>query len=177
MNSDDYYRQMIPGDEWGPKFLIFFLLFRKTPVKHSTRKLTRPGIEPGPAALEATTLRLDHSGGFGHWSGSFNKKQLWLQIWRKLNFNSNFKIMHYTPIIKAYMADFFDSNQLHIARNVCSNANPMHYYALRVPRKSDRLRWVWFIFESRTTWAYHITCGMSICIVYFRKLRLGWLFV
>ena len=52
---------------------------------------------------------------------------------------------------------------------VCSNANPLHYYVLWVPRKVDRWRWVWSIFESCTTWADHITCGMSI--VYGRKLR------
>ena len=34
----------------------------KTPEKHQPGKLTRPGIEPGPARLEATTLPLDHSG-------------------------------------------------------------------------------------------------------------------
>ena len=60
---------------------------------------------------------------------------------------------------------------------VCSNANPLHYYVLRVPRKVDRWHWVWSIFESRTACADHITCGVSICIVYGRKLRLGWLYV
>ena len=49
--------------------------------------------------------------------------------------------------------------------------------ALRVPHKEDRCRWVWSIFESCTAWADHITCGTSICIVYWRKLRLGWLYV
>ena len=58
---------------------------------------------------------------------------------------------------------------------VCSNANPLYYYVLRVPRKLDRWRSVWSIFESHTAWADHITCGMSICIVYWRRLRLGWL--
>ena len=38
---------------------------------------------------------------------------------------------------------------------VCSNANPLLYYALRVPRKANRWRYVWSIFESRTTWADH----------------------
>ena len=52
---------------------------------------------------------------------------------------------------------------------VCSNANPLHYYVLRVPRRADRWRWVWSIFNSRTAWADHITCGMSICIVYFDR--------
>ena len=54
---------------------------------------------------------------------------------------------------------------------VCSNANPLHYYVLRVLCKTVRWRWVWSIFESRTAWADHITCGTSICIVYCRKLR------
>ena len=49
--------------------------------------------------------------------------------------------------------------------SVCSNAKPLHYYVLRVPRKADRWRWVWFFFESRTAWADQITCGMGICIV------------
>ena len=30
-----------------------------------------------------------------------------------------------------------------------SNANPLHYYVFRVPRKVDRWRYVWSIFESR----------------------------
>ena len=60
---------------------------------------------------------------------------------------------------------------------VCSNANPLHYYVLWVLRKADRWHWVLSIFNSRTAWADHITCGKSICIVYCRKLRLGWLYV
>ena len=59
---------------------------------------------------------------------------------------------------------------------VCSNANPLHYYVLQVPCKADRWRWVWSIFNSRAAWADHITCGTSICIVYWRKLRLRWLY-
>ena len=31
---------------------------------------------------------------------------------------------------------------------VCSNANPPHYYALRVPHKADRWHWVWSIFSN-----------------------------
>ena len=60
---------------------------------------------------------------------------------------------------------------------VCSNANPLHYCVLRVPHKADRWRWMWSIFNSRTAWADHITCGTSRCIEYWRKLRLGWLYV
>ena len=60
---------------------------------------------------------------------------------------------------------------------VCSNANTLHSYVLRVPRKADWWGWVWSIFNIRTDWADHITCGTSICIVYWRKLRLGWLYV
>ena len=67
-----------------------------------------------------------------------------------------------------------------LTNSVClfvPNANPLHYYAFRVPRKADRWRWVWSIFEPRTAWSDNITCGMSICIVYSRKFRLGWLCV
>ena len=65
--------------------------------------------------------------------------------------------------------------RLHLCGCVClfSIANPLHYYMLRVPHRADRWHWVWSIFESRTAWADHITCGMSICKVYFKKLRLG----
>ena len=41
--------------------------------------------------------------------------------------------------------------------------------------KVDRWHCVWSIFDSCTTWADHIMCGSSISIVYWRKLRLGWL--
>ena len=44
---------------------------------------------------------------------------------------------------------------------VYSNANPLHYYALQVPRTVED----------------GIECGTFICIVYCRKLRLGWLYV
>ena len=54
---------------------------------------------------------------------------------------------------------------------VCSNANPLHYYVLRVPHKADRWHWMWSIFISCTAWADHITCGTSICIVYWRKFE------
>ena len=50
-------------------------------------------------------------------------------------------------------------------KSVCSNANPLHYYMLWVPRKADRWRLVWSIFNSHTAWADHITCGTSICMV------------
>ena len=53
------------------------------------------------------------------------------------------------------------------------NANPLHYYALWVPCRTDRWHWVWSIFKSCTTGADHIMCGTSICIVYCRTLRLG----
>ena len=63
MVLDDYDGQMSPGDECGQNVLTFVLQLRKNPAKTSTRKLTRPGIEPGPAAWEVTMLPLDHSGG------------------------------------------------------------------------------------------------------------------
>ena len=74
-------------------------------------------------------------------------------------------VVHFITSVELHFFFFF----------VCSSANPLHSYGLRVPRKADRLHWVWPIFESRTAWADHITCGMSICKVYGRKLKLGWL--
>ena len=53
-----YDGHMITVDECGPNFLIFVLRLREIPGKPSTRKLTRPGIERGPAAI----LLLDHNG-------------------------------------------------------------------------------------------------------------------
>ena len=41
---------------------LLFLL-RKTPEKPQPGKLSRPGIDPGPAKWETTMLLLDHSGG------------------------------------------------------------------------------------------------------------------
>ena len=53
---------MITGDECDPKFPDICLTVEgKSRKKTSTRKLTRQGIEPGPAAM----LFLDHSGGLG----------------------------------------------------------------------------------------------------------------
>ena len=47
-----------------PKFPEIYLRVEgKTPEKTSTRKLTRPGIEPGPTAWEVMMLPLHHSGG------------------------------------------------------------------------------------------------------------------
>ena len=54
---------MISGDRLGLRFSDICLTleekFRKNPQQG---KLTRPGIEPGPARWEATILPLDHSG-------------------------------------------------------------------------------------------------------------------
>ena len=58
-----YDGHMITGDECGSNFLIFVIRLRENPGKASTRKLTRPRIEPGPAAWEVTMVHLDHSGG------------------------------------------------------------------------------------------------------------------
>ena len=52
-----------PRGKCGPNFMSFAYNWRKTPEKTSSRKLTRPGIEPGPDAWEASMLPLDHSGG------------------------------------------------------------------------------------------------------------------
>ena len=51
----------IRGQMW-PKFPdIRFTVEGNPRKKNSTRKLIRPGFEPGPAGWEATTLDLDHS--------------------------------------------------------------------------------------------------------------------
>ena len=50
------------GRMW-PNFLRFVIQLRENPGKTSTKKLTRPGIEPGPAAREVPLLPLDHGGG------------------------------------------------------------------------------------------------------------------
>ena len=57
MVSDHYDGQTILGGEYGLNFLIFVLV-EENPGKTSTRKLTRPESEPGPAGPEATTLPL-----------------------------------------------------------------------------------------------------------------------
>ena len=90
----------------------------------------------------------------------------------KLGFEPQiFGFMHW------YLNQLDHRDTLKVHKCVRSNANPLHYYALRVPHKEDRWCWVWSIFNSRTAWANHITCGTRIRIVYWRKLRLGWLFV
>ena len=64
--------------------------------------------------------------------------------------------------------DYTKGTWMFVCLFVClfvSNANPLHYYALGVPHRADRWRWVWSIFKSRTTGADHITSGTSICIV------------
>ena len=52
---------MITGDEFGPNVLTFWLTVEGKPQKTSTKKLTRPGIEPGAAAWEVTMLPLNHT--------------------------------------------------------------------------------------------------------------------
>ena len=54
---------------------------------------------------------------------------------------------------------------------VCSNANPLHYYVLRVPHKADRWRRVWSTFQfthPHYVWDEYL---------YSALLRLGWLYV
>ena len=48
---------MITGDECSLNFLTFILRLSKMPGKTSTRKLTRPVIELGPAGSETMTRR------------------------------------------------------------------------------------------------------------------------
>ena len=56
------------GGHWYPRidgayvFLTFVLQLRKPRKKPQSEKLTRQGIEPGPAESEATMSPLDHSG-------------------------------------------------------------------------------------------------------------------
>ena len=45
---DDIWCHVITRDECGPNFLTFVIRRRENPGKNSTRKLTRPGIGPGP---------------------------------------------------------------------------------------------------------------------------------
>ena len=52
----DDHDQMVSGDKCGLNFMIFVLELRENPGKTSTRKLTRPGFEPGPIGWEVTTL-------------------------------------------------------------------------------------------------------------------------
>ena len=52
---------------------------------------------------------------------------------------------------------------------------PTHCTIMRFGFHTRRI--VWSIFKSRTAWAYNIMWRTSICIVYWRKLRLGWLSV
>ena len=66
MVLDDIWLPYDNRDECGPNILIFVLRLRDNPGKTSSRKLTRPGIEPGPAAWEVTMLPVDHSGGQLH---------------------------------------------------------------------------------------------------------------
>ena len=49
-----YDGHMKTGNECDPNFLTFVLRLRENPGKPSLRKLTRTGIEPGPAAREVT---------------------------------------------------------------------------------------------------------------------------
>ena len=67
------------------------------------------------------------------------------------------------------MRDYHKEYLTHTQKKVCmcSNAN-----ALQVLRYVDRWSLLWSIFYSCTTWADHITCGISICIVNW-KLRFG----
>ena len=91
---------------------------------------------------------------------------------------SSVTILFYAASASDKLKKIFSVFRFSLKTCVCvySNANPLHFYALQAPRQANRWHWVWSIFESRTAWAYHITCGTSICIVYSRKLRLGWLY-
>ena len=53
---------MIIGDECCQNFLTFLFRLREKPGKTSTRKLTRPEIEPRPAGWQTTVIPSGHSG-------------------------------------------------------------------------------------------------------------------
>ena len=63
MTFEDYDVQWYPGMDGAWVFLTLSYSSTKTPKKPQPGKLTRPGIEPGPATWEATMLPLDRSGG------------------------------------------------------------------------------------------------------------------
>ena len=83
------------------------------------------------------------------------------------------EIVRYVTLIWMWFQENFFTISINL---LCYTANPLHYYALRVLRRRIDVD-DWSIFKSRTTGADHITCGTSICIVYSRKLRIGWLYV
>ena len=56
--NDDYDGQMVFGDLGGLKFPDMSYRCGKTPKKPHPENLSRPGIEPGPAAWEARMLPL-----------------------------------------------------------------------------------------------------------------------
>ena len=63
-------------------------------------------------------------------------------------------------------------HQMLIIKDMCvCVCVPMPTQGNPMPHKADRWRWVWSIFNSCIAWADHIPCGMSICIVYWRKLK------
>ena len=57
---DDYEGKWYPGIDEVSWHLSYSL--GKTPEKPQPGRMTRQGIEPGPAGWEATMLPLDHSG-------------------------------------------------------------------------------------------------------------------
>ena len=87
------------------------------------------------------------------WRGKVNLANQLSDGYRQQTIKHNESVRHNREIL---------SKIINCLKGVCSNANPLHYYALRVTRKADRWRWVWSIFNSRTAWADHITCGTSI---------------
>ena len=129
--------------------------WRKTPQRTSTPKLTRPGIEPGPAAWEVTMLSLYHSGGL------LSTARIFPHAIFKIFVNSRkifvYMVTHRTKTwVTGSVYNLKTFSRMCVC--VCCNANPLHYYELRVPRKADKWRWD------------HITCGTSICIVYCRDM-------
>ena len=108
-----------PNDFWGPcgPKTSWHLFYRwgKSPKKPHPGYLSRPGIEPGPAAWQSRML--------------LPVPQRWTQLER----------------LPSRALEMRMQNRKCVC--VCSNANSLHYYVLRVPRKADTWRWAWSIFR------------------------------
>ena len=63
LGLDDILRPYDNRGQMWSKFPDIFRTVKRKPRKSSTRKLTRPKIEPRPTAWEVTMLPLDHSSG------------------------------------------------------------------------------------------------------------------
>ena len=129
------HRRMIwwPCDNQGrmwPKIPDICLTVER---KILTRKLTRPGTEPVSAAWEVTMQLLDYSSGRHHY-------EVVVDIYDYHPRGSGLDRQKYLRNLTIPSALDFEEKIQWFSGNVCSNANPVHYYVLRVPRKADRWR-------------------------------------